>query len=286
MKIALLASGNLGFTIFEKLLSSEFTLRAVLTDSNSPDIMQLAEKHNIPVFKGNPRSGRTKGFIANKDIDVLISVNYLFIIEKDLINWPGKLAFNVHGSLLPKYRGRTPHVWAIINNEAYTGVTAHLITEHCDSGDILLQKKIVIQQQDTGASLLEKFNKEYPEVVFTVLKETQYNKLKAVKQDETKASYFGKRTPSDGQINWNWQKERIYNWIRAQAYPYPGAFCYYESEKVIVDQVSYDDYGFSWDMPNGLILTDNPLRVKTPNGVIVLNIIRNKQVLKPGMILK
>ncbi len=286
MKVALLASGKLGYKIFENLLSSEYTLEAVLTDGHSTDIIGLAEKNNIPFFKGNPRSGKTKSFIDSIHIDCLVSVNYLFVIENDLITWPNRLAFNVHGSLLPKYRGRTPHVWAIINNETSTGITAHIINEKCDEGAILLQKTIVIHPQDTGASLLEKFILEYPGVVFAVLKKVQHNKLSPVKQDETKASYFGKRTPVDGQINWNWQKERIYNWVRAQAHPYPGAFCFYKAEKIIVDQIAFDNYGFSWDMPNGIILTNNPLRVKTSNGVIVLSRIRNRWVFEPGVVLK
>ena len=88
------------------------------------------------------------------------------------------------------------------------------------------------------------------------------------KQDESLATYFGKRTPEDGEINWNWQKERIMNWVRAQAYPYPGAFTWLYDQKVIIDRVDEDNFGFQQIMQNGMILTDNPIRVKTPNGVL------------------
>jgi methionyl-tRNA formyltransferase len=86
---------------------------------------------------------------------------------------------------------------------------------------------------------------------------------------------FGKRTPEDGLIDWNWQKERIRNWVRAQAYPYPGAFTYYDKQKVIIDEVAYTNSGFNSNMKNGLILAVKPkLEVKTPNGALVINKMR------------
>jgi len=87
-------------------------------------------------------------------------------------------------------------------------------------------------------------------------------------QDESKATYFGKRTPDDGEINWYWQKERIRNWVRAQALPYPGAFTWVGQEKMIIDEIAFDDTGFHSDIPNGTVLSLSPVRVKTPNGVI------------------
>ncbi len=98
-------------------------------------------------------------------------------------------------------------------------------------------------------------------------------------QNDSFATYFGKRTPEDGQINWNWQKERIYNWVRAQSFPYPGAFTMLKGQKIVVDKISYSEYGFNSNMPNGLILKNKPLiLVKTPNGVVELTKIRNNQI--------
>ena len=278
MKIALLASGQLGFTIFKKLLSSKYNIEAVFTDLKSDSIIALARANNISLFVGNPRNGKALEFTKNKTIDNLLSVNYIFIIEKDLINWPDKYAINVHGSLLPKYRGRTPHVWAIINNETYTGITAHLIDEECDTGDILFQKKVPIYNNDSGADILNKFNKLYPKIILDLLEKVEKNSISPVKQDNSKASFFGKRTPECGQINWNWQKERICNWVRAQAYPYPGAFTFYNKNKIIIDKIEIDDFGYKYNMKNGLILTTNPLRIKTPNGVLRISKIRQSKL--------
>ena len=80
-----------------------------------------------------------------------------------------------------------------------------------------------------------------------------------------------KEPPNDGKINWNWQKERIYNWVRAQADPYPGAFCYLNDKKIRIDKISFCDDGFKSDTPNGTILSFEPFKVKTCNGVIQID---------------
>lgn len=273
MKIGLLLSGGLGFDMLLHIFKVNH-IAAILTDHNSDAIINFAKKENIPIFIGNPRKGRAKEFIKNHPIDLLLSINYLFIVESDIINWPSKAAVNFHGSLLPKYRGRTPHVWAIINNELETGVTAHFITAGCDEGDIIAQVVIPIGSKETGADILSRYTEVYPQLVDNVLEQFGQCKVVGIKQDESKATYFGKRTPSDGEINWNWQKERIHNWVRAQSHPYPGAFSFLRGEKIIIDQVVYDDFGYHQDQSNGLILTLNPVRVKTPNGVLQLLSVR------------
>ncbi|MFV8226343.1 methionyl-tRNA formyltransferase [Christiangramia aquimixticola] len=276
MRLGILASGNLGCSVL-KYLRDKYDVVFVMTDKNSLSIINLCEEYNFPYYSGNPRKGRSKEFIQGKKIDVLVSVNYLFIIEEDLIKLPEKLAFNIHGSLLPKYRGRTPHVWAIINNEKVTGITAHIIDSGCDTGDIIEQIEVEIDVNDTGATILKKYEKLYIPLIDSVLLKVKDNKLQFISQDTEKASFFGKRNPEDGKINWEWQKERIWNWVRAQAHPYPGAFAYYHTEKVIIDEICFVDHTFNYEMPNGLILCSEPLKVKTPNGVIEIKKIRNQQ---------
>lgn len=286
MTLGVLASGHLGHKVLRQLVVDK-TVRFVMTDRNSTDIQFFCENQKIPCFIGNPRRGNCSNFLKDKTIDVLVSVNYLFIIEKDLIDLPSKLTFNVHGSLLPKYRGRTPHVWAIINNETATGVTAHIIDEDCDTGDIIQQIQVPIEDSDTGATVLNKFERLYPKLIANVLKRVEDNQIICLPQKAELATFFGKRTPDDGLIDWNWQRERIRNWVRAQAYPYPGAFTWDGSSKLIIDEVIFDEYGFDYRTPNGQVLTPNPLRVKVPNGVLRVTNIRDPNTsCKEGTILK
>lgn len=285
MELGLLISGNLGLEAL-KLVTSRFNPVFVFTNKASIGIIELCSVKNIPIFIGNPRNGRALEFLSDKKVELILSINYLFLIEKDIVEFPSKYCINIHGSLLPRYRGRTPHVWSIINNEKYTGVTAHIIDENCDTGAIIKQEKIEIEIEDTGATLLQKYTPVYLKMIFELLDDITQDKLLTIDQDETKATYFNKRTPDDGEINWDWQKERIRNWVRAQTYPYPGAFTLVNSKRVIIDELVYSEVGFKQDTPNGMIINTNPVLVKTQNGVVELTKIREgKEELKNGIVL-
>lgn len=278
MRLGILASGELGFLCLQRLLK-QYEVVFVMTDKGSEKVRSLCSELNIPLFVGNPRNGKSKSFVSDKRIEVLISINYLFLIEEDLISLPDKVAFNIHGSLLPKYRGRTPHVWAIINNEEKAGITAHVIDRTCDTGPILSQVCVPIDTDDTGFTVLQKYNALYPTIIEDVLRRIGAGVLAYIPQDEGEATYFGKRTPEDGRINWNWHKERIRNWIRAQSYPYPGAYTYLRGKKIIIDKISYSNCGYHYEMANGTVVSTEPLQVKTPNGVVTIDTMRSNDTL-------
>tara|TARA_R110002049_G_scaffold2365_2_gene17260 strand:- start:17304 stop:18188 length:885 start_codon:yes stop_codon:yes gene_type:complete len=277
LTIGVLCSGGLGLETLTKT-AKHHTIQFVLTDSKSIEIIEFSRENDIPCFAGNPRNNKGYHFIKNLDVDVIVSINYLFLIEKDIINHSKILTFNLHGSLLPKYRGRTPHVWAIINGEIEAGVTAHVIDEGCDTGNIIHQLVVPILLDDTGAMMLEKYARLYYPLVEKVLQAIVSNTLILKGQDEDEATYFGKRTPDDGEINWNSSKEDIRNWVRAQANPYPGAFSYYNTKKIIIDKVSfYKEEVDTRQYGIGEIIKVHPkVLVKCKNGVIVLDVIRTE----------
>jgi methionyl-tRNA formyltransferase len=270
LKLGILTSGSLGRDTLEKIIPY-YDVSFVLTDTNSISIIDFCKNHNIPFFKGNPRNGKAYQFIKNIQVDVLISINFLFLIKSDIINHPKILSFNIHGSLLPKYRGRTPHVWAIINNEKNSGISAHIIDEGCDTGEILSQVIIPISQNDTGNDIMNQYKSKYFSLTKDVLGKIESNKLAPLIQDESLATYYGIRKPEDGRINWNWHKERIRNWVRAQANPYPGAFSFVNGNKLTIDEVEEVSNGFNSLTENGIVLEIEPnIIVKTPNGALKL----------------
>lgn len=276
LKFGILCSGKLGFEVLKQIIPN-YNVSFILTDNNSKEIISLANKKNIPLFSGNPRKNDTGyEFIKNYNIDIIASINYLFLIDKKIIEHPRILSFNFHGSLLPKYRGRTPHVWAIINGEKETGVTAHLIDKECDTGDIIKQIVVPIENDDTGADILEKYSKLYYPLFKEVITLITTKNLKVIPQNNDLASFFGKRTPEDGEINWNWKSNKIRNWIRAQAEPYPGAFTYYYGKKIIIDKVSINNSIINEEDNAGEIISLNPLTIKTGNGSIDIESIRTE----------
>lgn len=290
MTVGLLISGNLGNIVLHDILSKkDISLLFVFTDSKSGTIIETCKTKQIKHFVGNPRNGKATSFLNDVESPTLIlSINYLFIVEEDIINKASKFAINIHGSLLPKYRGRTPHVWAIINNETLTGVTAHLISRGCDEGDIVAQIEVPILPNYTGQDLLNVFNLKYPLLVKEILDKVKANTLTTSKQEESKATYFEKRTAEDGKINFDWQKERIYNWVRAQAKPYPGAFGFIDSNKIIIHKIEFSDFGFRQEMSNGLVLKieNNIPFIKIQNGVIKLIETESDYLIKEGDVLK
>lgn len=270
-KYCICVSGDLGFIVLQKLCRKRINIECVLTDSHSDSIVEYCAENNLKCFKGNPRGLKASNWLDEQQIafDYLLSINYLFILEKDILD-RANVAVNFHGSLLPKYRGRTPHVWAIINGEKECGITAHLMNSKCDDGDIVKQLQIAIDDDDTGALILGKYKDMYPGLVDEIVTMMESGNIPTTKQDITKATYYGKRTPEDGEINWDWQKERIRNWVRAQAKPYPGAFTHLEGEKFTIHKIVYSELGYENTTPNGTIIGisgNNPV-VKTQNGAI------------------
>jgi methionyl-tRNA formyltransferase len=278
MKIGFFVSGKLGLIVLKEI-AQIYSPIFIATEHKSIEIIEWAENNKVNIFIGNPRNNRLKNYLGDASFDIGLSVNYLFLIEHDIIS-KFKYPVNFHGSLLPKYRGRTPHVWAIINNESITGITAHLIDNGCDTGPIIAQVIIPIEHEMSGGDLLQKFTEVYPSFVLDIVQMIEKGNLVTYAQDEKYATYFGKRTPEDGLIDWNWSKERIFNWVRAQMFPYPGAYTFYNGERIIIDKLSFSDQGFHYETPNGTILNVDssgfPI-VKTPNGSISIIKIRGEK---------
>ncbi|RHX91167.1 formyl transferase [Leptospira yasudae] len=227
--------GKLGFLCLSKLCAEGYIPLAVLThkDMGAESVDLFAEQKCIPVYYGDLRKDSLLfQYISNLEFTYLISVNYRYIIPQVVLD-KAKYPLNLHGSLLPKYRGRTPHVWAIINGEKKTGVTCHVMEQSVDTGAIYRQIELVIDETDTGSDILEKFCFVYPICLMDAL--TQISRGNPPKlQDHSFATYFGKRTPDMGYIDVNKEVNAVLNFIRAQAKPYPGAYFYLPTGRKIV----------------------------------------------------
>lgn len=232
-----LGSGILGFKALENLKNLHLTLSHVYTDKNSDEIIKYCVNSNIAYDIVNINKVFDYNAVNNSKLFLMISVNYKFIVDSKIIK-SFKHPINFHGSLLPKYRGRTPHVWAIINGEKETGITCHYMTENVDDGDIIDQIKVTILPEDTGQKIYDKFLGIYPNFVKKTVQKIMSGNFSARKQDEKKATYYGKRTPIMGYIDFHKNAVDIINFVRAIAQPYPGAYCYLaNSKKIIVNEV-------------------------------------------------
>ncbi len=177
--------------------------------------------------------------IKNINPEIIFCIGGTQIIPEEVLKVPKLGCINIHPAMLPKYRGRYSTVQAIANGEKTTGVTLHRMDREVDSGPIISQKRILIGKGDTAKNLYDKFTKTGEEL-FTIFLKTWLSgeKIMATPQDPKKATFFKKELPNDGEINWNWNGKKIFNFIRAMTFePFdPPQFKIGEKTMVIIDK--------------------------------------------------
>lgn len=166
--------------------------------------------------------------------ELIVIADFNQLIPKNIIEIPPLGCLNMHPSLLPKYRGRAPVNWAIINGETETGLTIHFIDEGMDTGDILIQERIEIKETDTIKTIHEKMFEAYPKLLRQSLRLIKLGNPPRLKQDHSQAIVFKRRNPEDGLIDWTHSAIRIHNFVRAVTRPYPGAFTFWRGKKFLI----------------------------------------------------
>ena len=233
---------NVGYRCLQVLLAHGVDVKLVVTHIDNPteniwfeSVGQLARLHNIPVVTpDDPNTPVFQAQLAAIKPDFIFSFYYRMMLKPALLALAKRGAFNMHGSLLPQYRGRVPVNWAIIKGEHETGATLHEMVEKPDAGRIVDQCPVPILPNDNA---LEVFNK------VTVAAEIVLNRaLPALldgsavmrSQDLASGSYYGGRNAEDGVINWRESAQNIHNLVRAVAPPYPGATTTVNSQLITI----------------------------------------------------
>jgi methionyl-tRNA formyltransferase len=172
--------------------------------------------------------------IATAAPDFLFSFYYRSMMAAGILAIPQRGALNLHGSLLPRYRGRAPINWVLVQGESTTGVTLHYMDEKPDHGDIVDQVAIPIDFEDTARTLFDKAADAARVLLRRALPSLAAGTAGRRPQAHDQASYFGRRTPADGRIDWSWPPLRIHNLVRAVTRPYPGAFTEVAGRRLLV----------------------------------------------------
>jgi len=210
-----------------------FTDEMARKTSGAVDFEKLANQHDTPLFKiNNTNTPETAELIKSVRPDVVFVIGWTRLVSAEILSVPKLGCIGMHASMLPKYRGRAPVNWAIINGETKTANTMILLDDGVDTGDILLQKPIDINFSDTCYTVYEKVASAGREMISEILSSIDSGCLSGEKQDDNLASLMPKRTPADGLIDWHKTSMKIYNWVRAQTHPYPGAFTYWNHKKI------------------------------------------------------
>jgi UDP-4-amino-4-deoxy-L-arabinose formyltransferase/UDP-glucuronic acid dehydrogenase (UDP-4-keto-hexauronic acid decarboxylating) len=243
MKAVVFAYHNIGIVGLEALVQEKFDIQAIFSHLDDPgeniwfgSVAEWAEKNQIPVFcPQNVNTPEWIDMIRKTSPEVIFSFYYRSLLSQDILKIPSTGSFNLHGSFLPAYRGRCPVNWVLVNGEQRTGVTLHHMVEWPDAGDIVGQKEVLIEFEDTAYTLYQKLCVKARELLEELLPLIKKGIAPRLPQNLEQGSYYGGRRPEDGKIDWSWPVLQIYNLVRAVTDPYPGAFTYlHEGEKLFI----------------------------------------------------
>ncbi|PBJ24178.1 Bifunctional polymyxin resistance protein ArnA [Pseudomonas sp. ACN8] len=276
-KAVVFAYHDIGCAGIESLLSSGFEIAAVFTHADDPkenafygSVAQLCARHGIAVHA--PEDANHPLWIeriAKLDLDYIFSFYYRNLLSEQLLATASKGAFNLHGSLLPRYRGRAPVNWVLVNGETETGVTLHRMVKRADAGAIVAQQKVAIERSDTALSLHGKLRTAAADLLRDTLPALLQGKTSETPQDESRATVFGRRTPADGNLVWARPAKELFNLVRAVTQPYPGAFCAVGEHKLIVwsAEVAKGNEGLA----PGRVISVDPLRIACGQDSLIIN---------------
>lgn len=243
MRIALFCATRRGLRFLEKLHAlapqAELVVCSFREEPHEPafldDIRKFCARTGAKFFETKQAGSATMmEFWQSNPIDLSFAVSWRYMIPADVYRRAGKGSFVFHDSLLPKYRGFAPTVWAIVNGEDHTGATLFEMTDRVDDGDIVGQQSVPISQTDTIADLLERVTQAYLSLLEQNIQGLMAGTAPRRKQDASAATYCCKRLPEDNRIDWTRPAREVHNLIRATTRPYPGASTTLDGKKLIV----------------------------------------------------
>ncbi|WP_256852804.1 bifunctional UDP-4-amino-4-deoxy-L-arabinose formyltransferase/UDP-glucuronic acid oxidase ArnA [Pantoea sp. Fr+CA_20] len=242
MKTIVFAYHDMGCAGINALLKAGYTISAIYTHADTASenhffgsVARIAAENSIPVYAPDEVNHPLWiDRIKSSEPDVIFSFYYRNLLCDQILNSAKQGAFNLHGSLLPKYRGRAPLNWALVNGETETGVTLHRMVKKADAGEIIAQQRVAIADEDNALTLHRKLVDCATELLESALPAMKQGNIVGTAQNEAEATVVARRTPEDGRINWALPASQINNLVRAVTDPWPGAFAFAGTTKFVV----------------------------------------------------
>jgi len=278
MKLAVFAYQDIGFECLDFLIQAGAEIAAVATHDDDPgeeiwfrSVAGLADRHRLPVYAPeNPNAPEFVETIRRAAPDWIFSFYYRRLLSAELLAAAPLGALNLHGSLLPRYRGRAPVNWALVHGESETGVTLHHMIGKADAGDIVAQKRVPIDFDDTALTLYRKMTRAARALMEEIYPAIQAGRAPRIPQDHRLATKFPGRRPEDGRIDWSRPAADIYNLIRAVTHPYPGAFTFFSGKKLFLWQAAPDRAGTRAAPGSVLSLGPEGVRAAAGEGALLI----------------
>ena len=242
MKAVVLGYHTMGCLGLDALLRHGFEVAAVLTHRDDPreevwweSLAARAAARGVPVqYPQDPKSPEFYDLIASYAPDFLFSFYYRYMVPAAVLGLAARGALNLHGSLLPRYRGRAPVNWVLVEGESETGVSLHYMVAKPDAGDLVDQEAVAIDFSDTAFTLYGKLEEAARRLLDRALPALAAGTAGTRPLDLSQGCYRGGRKPADGHIDWTGSARRIYDLVRGVTHPYPGAFTTLRGRKLLV----------------------------------------------------
>lgn len=240
MKVVFFGNHTVGIKALSAISETEEIVGVIAHPQDPEDgvryssVYEFAIQHNWKVIRSTGRNSKLEKFIKETQPDLLWITDYRYIVPSSLISLAPLGAVNLHPSLLPKYRGRAPVNWAILNGEHELGLTAHFVDEGMDTGDIIEQIAFLITEKQNIGDILEILYPLYENITQVVLNYFHTGHIPRYPQEHSRATIFPRRRPEDGLIDWTQSNRSIHNLIRAITHPYPGAFTFWKGTKIMI----------------------------------------------------
>jgi methionyl-tRNA formyltransferase len=264
MRAVVFAYHNVGVRCLKVLLARGVEVALVVTHEDNPaetiwfdSVADTCREHGIAyVTPDDPKSAELMAQVATAQPDFIFSFYYRHMLPVELLAQARRGAFNMHGSLLPKYRGRVPVNWAVLHGETETGATLHEMAAKPDAGDIVAQTSVPILPDDTAYDVFGKLTVAAEQTLWNALPAMLAGQTPKLPNDLSKGSYFGGRKPEDGRIDWSQPAQTVYNLHRAVAPPYPGAWTALNGKNYVIGKARLAPL-LKPDLPRGLSVVDN-----------------------------
>ena len=255
---------NVGVRCLLTLLARDVDVKLVVTHRDNADetiwfesVYDTAHANGIQVIAPeNAADAALFAAVENARPDFIFSFYYRHMLPAPLLALATRGAYNMHGSLLPRYRGRVPINWAIIHGESETGATLHEMVEKPDAGAIVAQTLVPILPDDTAYEVFTKVTVAAEQTLWRVLPELVAGRAPRIANDLARGSYFGGRKPEDGRIDWSQSAAQIHNLVRAVAPPYPGATTRIAGRTAIIERTRHSEVSFDQGAMGSLIVAD------------------------------
>lgn len=242
MKILFMGTPDFADACLKALVENKFNVTAVFTKPDKPvgraqkvvfsQVKQSAIKYNIPVFQPTTlKNDSCKNILEEIDPDLIVVVAYGKILPKYILDYPKYKCINIHGSLLPRYRGAAPIQWSVLNGETQTGVTSMYMDEGMDTGDIILQNKIKIGENETSNELFDRMKTLAANTLVETLNLVKLGKIKSTKQNDTLATYAPMLSKSISKIDFSKSALQVHNKIRGLN-SWPSAYTIFKGKKL------------------------------------------------------